>query len=170
MGIDDLRERIERLLGGDRHQAGAYHDALLDLKVGIKDLTDALAITGRELEAERGQLATVERRGKLARDIGDQETVQIALTYAEKHRQRVSVLERKLGVQQDELALAQREYEELAEKYRALKQGMPLNHDPVPPPAAEAEDPLLRARLERQATEKAVDAQLELLKKKLGRQ
>ncbi len=169
MGIEDLRERIERLLGSDRQQAGAYRDALVDLKVGIKDLNDAIAVTTRELEAERAALVTVERRGKLAVDIGDQETVQIANTYAEKHRQRVSVLERKLDVQRDELVLAEREYEDIAARYRSAKQGIPLDNAPVGPPPAE-EDLLLKARLDRQAAEKAVDAQLEMLKKKLGRQ
>jgi hypothetical protein len=167
MGIEDLRERIERLLGSERQHAGAYHDALLDLKLGLKDLKDAIQATTRELESVRAELVTVERRGKLALDIGDQETVQIAATYAEKHRQRVGVLERKLGVQQDELTLAEREYEELSIQYRSAKQGIP----PEPSSAGgAAEDPVLKARIDRQAAEKAVEAQLELLKKKLGRQ
>jgi hypothetical protein len=168
MGIEDLRERIERLLGSERQQAGAYRDALLDLKLGLKDLKDAILVTTRELESVRAELSTVERRGKLALDIGDQETVQIANLYADKHRVRVGVLERKLGVQQEELVLAEREYEELSVRYRSAKQGIPSE------PGSEAskpdDDPLLKARIDRQAAEKAVEAQLELLKKKLGRQ
>jgi hypothetical protein len=167
MGIEDLRERIERLLGSERQHAGAYRDALLDLKLGLKDLKDAIQVTTRELESVKAELVTVERRGKLALDIGDQETVQIAASYAEKHRQRVGVLERKLGVQQDELSLAEREYEELSIRYRSAKQGIPPEAGPA---AAGEDDPLLKARIDRQAAEKAVEAQLELLKKKLGRQ
>jgi len=167
MGIDDLRERIERLLGSERQHAGVYHDALLDLKLGLKDLKDAIQATARELESVKAELVTVERRGKLALDIGDQETVQIAATYADKHRQRAGVLERKLGVQQDELTMAEREYEELSIRYRSAKQG-------IPPEAGSADaseaDPVLKARIDRHAAEKAVEAQLEQLKKKLGRQ
>ena len=168
MSIDDLRERIERLLGTDRPAVSGFRDALVDLKVGIKDLTDAIEVTTRELGSEQAELATAERRGKLAQGIGDQETVAIAQTYADRHRERVSVLERKLAVQRDELALAQREYDELAARLRAAKQGIPLE----PEPAADrpGDDPLLQAQIDRQAREKAVEAQLELLKKKLGRQ
>jgi hypothetical protein len=175
MGIDDLRERIERLLGdtgvrGDRRQAGAYHDALVDLKVGIKELKASLVTTERELEIERVQLATAERRGKLAQDIGDRETTEIALTYAEKHRQRVAILERKVGVQRDELALAERDYEELGARYRAAKNGMPSTPEPSAPAAPPPEDEgLLKTRIDRKAIESAVEAQLEMLKKKLGR-
>jgi len=167
MGIEDLRERIERLLGSERQHAGVYHDALLDLKLGLKDLKDAIQTTTHELESVKAELVTVERRGKLALDIGDKETVQIATTYAEKHRQRVGVLERKLGVQQDELTLAEREYEELSIRYRSAKQGVPPATGPA---AAVDDDPVLKARIDRQAAEKAVEAQLEQLKKKLGRQ
>jgi hypothetical protein len=175
MGIDDLRERIERLLGdsglrGDRQRAGAYHDALVDLKVGIKDLKDALSATERELESERAELITAERRGKLARDIGDEETAEIAQTFVSKHRSRIELLERKLGVQRDELVISEREYEELGARYKAAKNGVPFTGAPEPAPDPAAEDPLLRARIDRKATEAAVEAQLELLKKKLGRQ
>ena len=177
MGIDDLRERIERLLGetgirGDRRQTGAYHDALVDLKVGIKELKASLVGTERELEVERVALATAERRGKLAQDIGDRQTTEIALSFAEKHRQRVAILERKLGVQRDELALAERDYQELGARYRAAKNGMPLTGEPTEPAAAPPpeDDGLLKTRIDRKAIEAAVEAQLEMLKKKLGRQ
>jgi hypothetical protein len=175
MGIDDLRERIERLLGdsegrADRQRAGAYRDALVDLKIGLKDLKAALEATNRELDAERAELATAERRGKLALDIGDQETSEIARSFADRHRQRILLLERKLGVQQDELAIAEREYEELGARFRAARNGTPFPAETAAASEAPADDPLLKARLDRKATEAAVEAQLEMLKKKLGRQ
>ena len=175
MGIDDLRERIERLLGdthlrgAERQQAGVYREALLELKLGIKDIKDAIAATGRELESEQAELATADRRGGLARDIGDRETAEIAATFVEKHRQRVSVLERKLGVQHDELVIAEREYEELSVRYRSAKQGISTDPDSTPRDPSQ-DDPVLKARIDRKAAEAAVEAQLEMLKKKLGRQ
>ena len=177
MGIDDLMARLDRLLnehglgGAGRKDAGALHDALVDLKVGLKDLQDALERTTRELEAEREQLAAAERRGKLAEEIADAETVRIAAEFAVRHRQRVDLLERKVGVQRDELAAAELEYQTLSERYRSARQG-------VPPAAGTGEgqpasDPgdadLLRGRLDRKAVEAAAEAQLEILKRKMGK-
>jgi hypothetical protein len=174
MGIDDLRARLDRLLreqglgGSTRHEAGALHDALLDLKVALKDLQDATARTEREIRSERDQLAAAERRGRLAQDINDAETARIAVEFSDRHRQRIDLLERKLAVQRDEQAIAQREYETLAERYRAAKQGIPSSSEPTPAASDDGSEQL-RSRLDRRAVESAVDAQLEMLKKKMGK-
>jgi len=168
MGIDDLLARLDRLLGeqglrdSSRNQAGVLHDALLELKVGIRDLRDSLAGTDRELIAEREELVTAERRGQLALGISDNETVEIARQFVERHRQRIDLLERKLSVQRDELAIAEREYEELSIRYRDARQGI-VSEGRAPA----GEDP--PSRIDRRAAEAAVDAQLEMLKRKLGK-
>lgn len=173
MGIDELMARLDRILreqglgGTARQQAGVLHDALVDLKVAEKDLSAALARTEQELAQERTQLADAERRGKLAQDINDTETAEIAGQFIDKHRARVGLLERKLGVQQDELAVVRQEYETLSERYRAARQGMPSGQAPPPGVAPDQDAELLRSRLDRQAVESAADAQLEMLKKKL---
>ena len=175
MGIDDLRARLERLLseqglgGFSRRNTGALHDALVDLKLGLKDLKEALERTERELAAAREQLATTERRARLALEIDDTETANIAREYGERHRQRVELLERKLSVQRDELVISEKEYEVLAERYRNARQGIPTSGpDPTAhPDALEAE--LLKSRMDRRAVEAAADAQLEMLKRKLGK-
>ena len=136
-------------------------DALVALKVGLKDLKHALDRTERDLAAEREQLTTAERRRQLALDIGDTETVEIARQFADKHRQRVDLLDRKLAVQRDELAMAEQEYQAVSEQHRSAGPAMP---------EPEAEDAgLLKARIDREAAKAAVDAQLELLKKKMGK-
>ena len=173
MGIDELKARLDRLLheqglGSTRREAGALQEVLVELKIGLKDLTDALAATERELVSERDQLVTAERRGKLAVEINDGETATIATQYIERHRQRIDLLERKVAVQRDELAIADREYQELSDRYRAARQGIP-GSDPGRPPV-DLEDPgFVKARIDRQAAEAAADAQLEMLKKKLGK-
>ena len=176
MGIDEFKARLERLLsdqrlgGSARAEAGALHEALVDLKVGLKELTEALSRTERDLGTEREQLAAAERRGQLAADIGDQETATIAREFAERHRQRVELLDRKLAVQKDELAIAQSEYDTLSERYRSARQGVPgAAPNAAPPPLADDETELLKGKLDRRAVESAVDAQLEMLKKKLGK-
>src|SRR5207247_139060 len=64
---------------------------------------------GGELAVGRQRLADAERRGRLAAEIQDQETVAVAGRFAAKHRERVGVLERKLAALNDELALYERE-------------------------------------------------------------
>lgn len=176
MGIDELKARLERLLaeqglaGATRQEASGLHDALVDLKVGLKELHETLERTRKELAAEQEQLATTIRRGELAQGINDAETAAIAAEFAERHRQRVSLLERKLAVQQDELALAEREYQTVSERYQAAKQGIPNPGSSGPAAAAAGDDgELLKARFDRRTLEAAAEAQLELLKKKMGK-
>lgn len=173
MGIDDLNARLDALLsrhglGSTRREAGAIHDALVDLKVGLKELHDALAKTERELAAEREQLATAERRGRMATEINDAETTEVARQFIEKHRQRVELLERKLAVQQDERAIAEQDYQTLSDRYRSAKQGIPGAD--APRVAVDTEDPdFVRAKIDRQSAEAAAQAQLEMLKRKMGK-
>ena len=174
MGIDELKARLDRLLndqglGSTRREAGALQEVLVDLKVGLKELRSSIEATERELKLERGQLVTAERRGRLASEINDAETAELARLYTDKHRQRVDLLERKIAVQQDELAIAETEYQELADRFRAAKQGIPQG-DPATRASVDPEDPdFVRTKIEINAREAAVDAQLELLKKKLGK-
>jgi hypothetical protein len=170
--IDDLKARLDRLLAEysrpmtGRDQMSALQAALVDLKVGIKDLRDALHATEREAAAERELLETTERRGRLAGEIGDSETAEIAGRFAATHRERLDVLSRKLAVQKDELALAEREYAALVERFRAARQGLP--GEPLVPGAAPDPD-ALRAETDQRAVEAVVDAQLQELKKKMGK-
>ena len=173
MGIDDLKARLDELLSrqglaAGRGETGAIHEALVDLKVGLKDLRDAVAKTELELTAERARLETAERRGRLAEGINDAETTEIARQFTEKHRQRVDLLERKLGVQHDEVAIAERDYQALADRYRAAKQGMPGSE--APRVSVDTDDPdFVRTKIDRQAAEAAANAQLEMLKRKMGK-
>ncbi|HWN83094.1 MAG TPA: hypothetical protein VNM87_13430, partial [Candidatus Udaeobacter sp.] len=112
--FEGLKARLERLLQDHsrpdpRARAAALREAVLEAKVGIQTMRSALAATERELEAERRQLADAERRGQLAAQLPDQETVSVAERFAQRHRARVGVLERKLAVQREELTLAERE-------------------------------------------------------------
>jgi hypothetical protein len=130
MVFEGLRERLERLLAEDdpssrtRTQLSRLRETLIDAKAakaGVQQMREALVKTERKLERERKHLADAERRGRLAAGISDSETAEIAERYATKHRERVSVLERKLAAQQDELALAEREVEEMTQRMKEAK-------------------------------------------------
>jgi hypothetical protein len=176
MSLDELRARLDRLLAGQglasdrRARAMGLHAALVELKVAVGQSRDALAQAERELASERRQLEDAERRGRLAAGIGDAETARIAEEYAARHRERAGILERKVGVIRDELAYAEREYQSLAAQYQAAR-GPGAGTSPGAPPDDLSEHELdhLQAKADREAAEQAAKAQLEHLKKKLGK-
>lgn len=187
MVFEGLRERLERLLAEDdpasrtRAQLSRFRETLIDAKAGVQQMREALVKTERKLERERKHLADAERRGRLAAGISDQETAEVAERFAAKHRGRVSVLERKLAAQQDELALAEREVADMTRRMKEAKLGLPpdgqtdsvkqawrdLEAAGAPNPETDLRDELLGSELDRRAKEQAVEVQLEHLKSKV---
>ncbi len=182
--FESVKARLEKLFRDhSRSDPRAYlaglREALLEAKVGVGAMKSALSATERELVIERRQLADAERRGRLAADLPDAETVVLAERFAIKHRDRVAVLERKLVVQRDELELAEREVEEMLGQVKAGRPG--LGADSIAAawrdldaaggdrPDLAAEDDRLRAEADRKLKEQAVEAQLAFLKKKFGK-
>lgn len=176
MGLDELRARLDSLLASQglsndrRAEASGLHAALVEFKVVVGTHREALGKVERELAEERVQEADAERRGRLAADIGDAETVRIATEYTARHRERVLLLTRKVEVVRDELAYAEREYEALAARYQAARQGLGASGAPSATDPADRELDALKAKSDREANQQAVQAQLEMLKKKLGKQ
>ncbi|MEO8448169.1 MAG: hypothetical protein ABI647_00160 [Gemmatimonadota bacterium] len=175
MALDDLKARLESLFADYRKRpdqrayTSGLQDALVDLKLGLDDLRKALGGSEQELMAERGRLDDAERRGRLAEGIRDQDTVAIAKEFADKHRVRIELLERKVAVQRDEVRLAEVEYEDLSNRFRSARQGVPPTETepPAGPPAEDSD--LLKSRIDTKARQAAVEAQLEMLKRKMGR-
>ena len=154
--------------------AAALRDALVEARAAIGSLRDALAASERELAAERKQLADAERRGALAAALPDPETAAVAARFAVRHRERITLLERKLVVQRDELALAEREVEEMAGQLRSGTTSADsiraawrdLEAAGASPPT---DDERLAHEADRRRRDQAVEAQLEYLKRKLGK-
>ncbi len=122
---DALRGFSTRLDPDERRAATqSMRDALVHAKLGLNDLRALLAATNTRLAAERAELETVRRRQGLAAEISDQETVAIAERFAAQHQERVAMLETKQMVQQQELSLAERDYEEMAGELRLILSGV----------------------------------------------
>src|SRR3989454_6957701 len=100
-------------------------EAVVEAKVAVAEIQDAVTRSERELGLERQRLADAERRGRLAGEIQDQETVTVAERFAAKHRERLGVLERKLATQREELALAQRELDEMQTQLKRAERDRP---------------------------------------------
>ena len=158
--------------------------ALVDAKVGVSQVRDALDATRAQLAREQRELETAERRGRMAAEIHDEETARIAERYATKHRGRAAMLERKLEAQASELALAEQELAEMTEQFHAMAAGGGVRGAAMPDGAASASnDPLagstdasldadlaaLRRAAERTAREADAERRLEELKRRMGR-
>jgi len=150
-------------------------EAVVDAKVAVQEVQEAVARTERELGAERQRLADAERRGRLAGEIQDQETVSVAERFTAKHRERIGVLERKLAAQREELALAQRELDDMNAQLKAAAATQPntdkawrdLQEAGGARPGMDLQDELLKSDIDRAAREDAATRQLEELKKKM---
>ncbi len=153
-------------------------EAVVDAKVAVVEIQEAIARTEREIASERQRLADAERRGRLAGEIQDQETVTVAERFAAKHRERLGVLERKLAAQREELALAQRELEDMQAQLKAAATTQPstekawrdIEEAGGAREGTDLRDELLKSDLDRAAREAAAARQLEELKKKMRKE
>ena len=182
--FENVKARLEKLFrdhsrSDPREYRAGLREALLEAKVGVSAMRSALVATERELHLERRQLGDAERRGRLAAELPDAETVLLAERFAMRHRERVEVLARKLTVQRDELALAEREVEEMLAQYRTGGRGAGAGSVEVAWRDLEAaggdrpdqvpDEERLRTESDRELKEKAVEAQLAYLKRKFGK-
>ena len=188
--FERLREALRAALEGSappedlRHLARRMRDAVVRANVGVQDLQQGLARTEAELVAERQRLLDAERRGRLAGEIQDQETVRVAERFASKHRERVAVLERKVRAQRDELALAERELGEMQAQLKTAERNRPATEAERTTeqawrdvesaggvrPGLDLQDELLKHEVDRAAREAAADRQLQELKKRMNKE
>src|SRR5205814_10270247 len=84
-------------------------EAVVEAKLAVGETREAVARTERALAQERQRLADAERRGRLAPEIQDRETVAVARRFAAKHRERTAAPGKKLAALRDAPALHARE-------------------------------------------------------------
>jgi hypothetical protein len=180
---DALRAALDAATppGDLRDLARQMREAVVDAKVAVAEIRAAVARTDAELAAERQRLADAERRGRLAAEIQDQETVQVAERFAAKHRERAGVLERKLAAQREELALTERDLVDMQSQLKSADRGGSVGAGSTSTeqawrdiqaaggarPDADLQAELLKADIDRAARERAADEQLDLLKQKI---
>jgi hypothetical protein len=185
--FDRLRDAFRAALeaatppGDLRDLARQMREAVTAAKVAVQEMREAATRTDGELTLERQRLADAERRGRLAGEIQDQETVTVAERFAAKHRERVAVLERKLTAQREELALAERELGEMQGQLKHAERNRPqmeaersterawrdVQAAGGERPGVDLQDELLKSEMDRAQREAAAQRQLEELKKKM---
>jgi hypothetical protein len=129
--FDSFRKSLEDLINRAtppeerREIAAQMRDTLVQAKVGLADLRDALAKAKDRLSREERELETMRRRKKLAADVKDAETGALAEKYEQIHAERVAVLVKKVAAQEEELLLAERDVEAMSTELRAALAGGP---------------------------------------------
>lgn len=183
--FEQLRQRLNDLLdratspADRRTMVSLMRDAIVEAKVSVREMREQLEVTRRRLATEREELETVRRRGKLAAQIEDARTMQIAADYERKHQDRVSVLERKLAAQEAELGLAEREVEEMTRELKSRAAGIGDSAAAAEVGMGEAspiapDDPLepdgeLRGEIDRAARDARAAEMLAELKRRMGK-
>lgn len=179
-----LNELLERAVKPEERRLVVMRmkGTLVQARLGLDDLRDALAQSRRKLESERRELETVRRRKELALRVQDTETVTIAERFERQHDERARVLEDKIIVQTREVEIAEREVEEMKVEIRTALAGgspaaggVPLDDPLDDDPLEEAANANARAELdalarERSRADRDADAtrRLEELKRKMG--
>ncbi len=175
---DSLRDLISARLAPDDRRAAVHlmKESIIRAKMALDDLRGSLAQTRERLATEETELATVERRKALAEQAADAETVAIAERYARQLRERVEMLRRKVDVQADELALAERDVLEMTQQLKVAASAAGVAPPMTATIAEELEpdaalkrdfDSMSRASA-RAAAEQNADARLAELKRRMG--
>ena len=129
MAFDGFRRSFDDLLNRAtrpeerRVVAARMKDTLVQARIGLDDLREGLEKARQRLTAEERELDTVRRRKQLAEGINDRETVDIAAKYEQMHAERVEVLRRKVGAQEAELSLAERDVAQMSTELKAVLAG-----------------------------------------------
>jgi len=182
---DALRAALDAASPGDlRELARRMREAVIEAGAAVREMREGVEHTERELAAERRHVADAERRGRLAAEIQDGETVAVAQRFAVKHRERLSMLERKLAAQRDELALAERDASEMqadlaragrdqpkteaersaARAWRELREAGGVH------PETDLQGDLLRADMDAAARDRAAERQLREIKQRVKKE
>jgi hypothetical protein len=165
-----LRDAMSRASSPDETRAvlSMMRDALVEAKVAVASLRAELEETRARLVRERNELATVQRRGRMASEIGDEETVRVATQYEKKHGERIVVLERKLQAQEAELTLAEQEMTEMRLQMKSAGIAAPdLSAASSMPPVDPADE--LRRTVDRAAREAEAERKLAELKRRMSK-
>ena len=175
--FESLKQAVRDALAGGATPAslGMMKDALVEAKLAVRASRDARDETAAQLAHELAELETVRRRGQLAAQVPDPETVEVAIRFEKRHAERVEMLQRKLAALETEVAIGERELDEMTTQFREMAAKAKMPGAPSAPAAKAGLDEMetahnaLKREAERAARAQDADARLEELKKKMGR-
>jgi hypothetical protein len=180
--VENFRRELdpERYAAETTRQAAAMRRDLGRAHTRARHLQAEIDATRLELSREHDEENRCRHRESLALKIDDHETARIANEYASRHAERAAVLQQKLDALTAELALLQRDLQIMQERLATIA---PAGHDEAlsgadafhaepddfhtNPAGLHSESDTEFDRLEQEARERAAEARLEELKRKL---
>lgn len=114
--VDNFWAELEADSAGE---AGAAYRQVARVRNQLDELEDAISETHQRLAQESEQVKVCVRRERMARDIGDDETAEVAVEYRARHQERASVLEKKLDALEAERRLCRRDLDEMEKALQA---------------------------------------------------
>ncbi len=167
-------ENFRRELSGDEashDRTRSMHREVMNARGARDKLAGEIRRTRQEAQQEKSQEEVCKRREQMARSIGDEETVRLAVAFAARHAERAAILERKVEILEAEQGLLARDLEEMEKELAAQPDA------PRVTTAATVQDVLGErernrqdrdfGRLEREQRERDAEARLEELKRKM---
>jgi hypothetical protein len=162
--VENFQREVRESQPGVPLRVRAMERELASAGGALAKLEQEIGRTRRDAQKERHEETVCRRREGMARAAGDTETVRIALEFAVRHAERAQLLERKAAVLEEERALLARD---VAEMRRMLNEAAAAAGAPTPPKDGEKLDESAFSRLEHDARDRAADARLEELKKRM---
>lgn len=118
--VENFQREAEGGSTGTPPRIRAMERELTSVSGALGKLDDEIRRTKRDIGKEREAEQVCRRREALARGVNDEETVRIAVEFAERHAERAAVLERKFAVLEDERALLARDINDMRETLTRL--------------------------------------------------
>lgn len=111
-GRTDDSEDVDRLLSGMREE-------LIQAKASLPRLEEGITKLRRLQAQERKRAEDCVRRAGQASEIGDTETVRLAVEYGERHRERAALYAEKIRAAEAELAMQRRAVGEMSDQLKS---------------------------------------------------
>ena len=112
---ENVSDTADKLLVGMKNE-------IVDEKAQIAGLEDQIAKTTAHIERLEGESETARRRGEMAGEIGDEETVKLAAEFATKAEGHLNVLKKKQAALQEELTFRSGTLDEMYNQFHAAKE------------------------------------------------
>lgn len=118
--VDNFREELNRdsVPGTMDQLLQGMVQEVTDARARLKAVEADLETTALRVKHEEEQVATMERRRRMAADIGDEETARLAEEYLTRHGRRLEIFRQKGAALEQEASLLGSEVEEMTAKLK----------------------------------------------------
>lgn len=167
--VENFQREVRESQAGLPLRVRAMERELASAGGALTKLEHEIGRAQRAAQKERHEETVCRRREALAREAGDEETVRVAVDFAVRHAERAALLERKAAVLEEERALLGRDVAEMRRMLNEAAAAASAAGEATPPKERDQLDERAFTRLEHEARDRAAEARLEELKKRMRR-